>query len=305
MCSGVHPAQKRIITACLLSSRMVRKLQKSSKNKIITNAFVCVCATGLQPMIHFLFVSLPMLTWAKTQRSSTYWILMSIKGSDNSDTRQKRSGEGNHLGSSLPCTTAQICWWLFITKDKKKKKRTNNCNEFDSGSCDSARNGSALCLHLLIGPCMWQQSRSDKGSPPNLALGERFCRQSLGCQPLCPKQGIESAEECSAILADPRCVLNIKSSAVIPLAAPNTNRGLLVAMATALLSNIASGGSASLWLSLFSSTSLLFAHAFYVLTSFFFFSLFCVTCVKGTPRSRFGTNGPRVQVQVHLISSRW
>lgn len=91
--------------------------------------------------------------------------------------------------------------------------------------------------------------RSDKGSPLNLALGERFCRQSLGCQPLCPKQGIESAEECSAILADPRCVLNIKSSAVIPLAAPNTNRGLLVAMATALLSNIASGdGSASLWL---------------------------------------------------------
>lgn len=90
--------------------------------------------------------------------------------------------------------------------------------------------------------------RSDKGSPPNLALGERFCRQSLGRQPLCPKQGIESAEECSAILADPRCVLNIKSSAVIPLAAPNTNRGLLVAMATALLSNIASGGSASLWL---------------------------------------------------------
>ena len=52
--------------------------------------------------------------------------------------------------------------------------------------------------------------------------------------------------DCSAILADPRCVLNIKSSAVIPLAAPNTNRGLPVAMATALLSNIASSGSASL-----------------------------------------------------------
>lgn len=56
--------------------------------------------------------------------------------------------------------------------------------------------------------------------------------------------------DCSAILADPRCVLNIKSSAVIPNAAPNTNRGLLVAMATALLSNIASSRFASLCVSL-------------------------------------------------------
>ena len=67
------------------------------------------------------------------------------------------------------------------------------------------------------------------------------------------ERGVERAKgvaDCSAILADPRCVLNIKSSAVIPLAAPNTNRGLPVAMATALLSNIASGGSASLSLSL-------------------------------------------------------
>lgn len=127
MCSGVYPAQKRIIThigkAWLLSYTMVRKLRKSSKNKIISNVFVCVCLTGLQPMIHFLFVSLLMLTWAKTQRSPTYWILMSIKGNDNSDTRQKRGGEENDLGSSLPCTTAEICLWLFITKDKKNKKK--------------------------------------------------------------------------------------------------------------------------------------------------------------------------------------
>lgn len=47
---------------------------------------------------------------------------MSIKGSDNSDTRQKRSGEEKDLGSSLPCTTAEICLWLFVTKDEKKKK---------------------------------------------------------------------------------------------------------------------------------------------------------------------------------------
>lgn len=132
MCSGVYPAQKRIIThigkACLLSYRMVRKLQKSSKNKIITNVFVCVCLTGLQPMIHFLFVSLLVQTWAKTQWSSTYWILMSIKGSDNSDTRQKRSGEEKDLGSSLPCTTAEICLWLFITKDKKKNEQMTATN---------------------------------------------------------------------------------------------------------------------------------------------------------------------------------
>lgn len=64
---------------------------------------------------------------------------------------------------------------------------------------------------------------------------------------------MEQAEEYSTILVDPRCVLNIKSSAVIPLAAPNTNRGLPVAMAMALLSNIARGGSASLSVSPFSS----------------------------------------------------
>lgn len=73
--------------------------------------------------------------------------------------------------------------------------------------------------------------------------------------------------DCSAILADPRCVLNIKSSAVIPNAAPNTNPGLLVAMATALLSNIASSRSASLCLSLPQSYL-----SFYL----------CVLCVNGT-----------------------
>lgn len=70
--------------------------------------------------------------------------------------------------------------------------------------------------------------------------------------------------DCSAILADPRCVLNIKSSAVIPNAAPNTNRGLLVAMATALLSNIASSRFASLCVSLSPSLTCHFIFVFCV-----------------------------------------
>ena len=82
--------------------------------------------------------------------------------------------------------------------------------------------------------------------------------------------------DCSAILADPRCVLNIKSSAVIPLAAPNTKQGLLVAMATVLLSNIPSGGSASLTVSLFFS---LFFLSLLLHSSSSPFHL-CVSCVK-------------------------
>lgn len=150
---------------------------------------------------------------------------------------------------------------------------------------------------------MWQQRRLPRrqGPPLNLARGERFGRQSLGCQPLCPKQGIESAEECSAILADPRCVLNIKSSAVIPLAAPNTNRGLPVAVATALLSNTASGGSASLWaFSLFTSTSPAF-----LLVPRTSSPRFATACAKGMPQplavAERTTQGPKV----HLISGRW
>lgn len=189
---------------------------------------------------------------------------------------------------------------------------SNNCSKFESGGCTSASSSNALCLHLLIGLCMWQPERLPwwQGPSVNLALSERFCRQSLGCQPLCPKQGIESAEECSAILADPRCVLNIKSSAVIPLAAPNTNRGLPVAMATALLSNIASGGSTSL--RVFSFFLPLPCVLFMPSTSslHYFFSWFCVECEKETSKSLAAICLPVVlewtglRVQIHSISSR-
>lgn len=120
---------------------------------------------------------------------------------------------------------------------------------------------NVLCLHLLIRHCVCGSRnlcRDEENRSVNLALGERFSTpvarvpaavsQTRDCE--C---SVERPEEYSTILADPRCVLNIKSSAVIPLAAPNTNRGLPVAMATALLSNIASSGSASLSVSLFSS----------------------------------------------------
>lgn len=162
---------------------------------------------------------------------------------------------------------------LILDLKRDWREKTIRHDKFDNGSGTRASNGNVHCLHLLIGHRVWQQKRLPcwRGPSVNLALGERFHRQWLGCQPLCPKQGIVSAEECSAILADPRCVLNIKSSAVIPLAAPNTNRGLPVAVATALLSNIASSSSASLWISLFSFTSLLFAHVFFLLGLFFFF----------------------------------
>lgn len=209
-------------------------------------------------------------------------------------------------------TASQALLDKFATFHQIEQRRPNNCNKFESGSCASASNSNALCLHLLIGLCRWQQTHLPlwQGPSVNLALCVKFCCQSLGCQPLCPKQGIESAEECSAILADPRCVLNIKSSAVIPLAAPNTNRGLLVAMATALLSNIASNGFASLWVfSLFfhfpaCCSCLLRPHFIFFLL---ILSQICEGNVKipcsNLPFSSFRMNGPRVQV--HSISSRW
>lgn len=75
-----------------------------------------------------------------------------------------------------------------------------------------------------------------------------FISGSFGANRCVPNKGLRVLRllskkewlDCSGILADPRCVPNIKSSAVIPLAAPNTNRGLLVAMATSLLPNVAS-----------------------------------------------------------------
>lgn len=190
-----------------------------------------------------------MLPSAKKQLSSIYW--MSNKGDDKLRTRQKKRGERWYLLNTALCC---CCLFSFHRKglilDLKRdwREKTIHHDKFDNGSGTRASKGDVLCLHLLIGHRVWQQQRLPcwRGPSVNLALGERFHRQWLGRQPLCPKQGIVSAEECSAILADPRCVLNIKSSAVIPLAAPNTNRGLPVAVATALLSNIASSSSASL-----------------------------------------------------------
>lgn len=97
----------------------------------------------------------------------------------------------------------------------------------------SVRTSRAVC-NLALGAHVSGASRW----VPNKGLG-MWCGASNG------------VTDCSAILADPRCVLNIKSSAVIPLAAPNTNRGMLVAVATALLSNVASSGFASPFVSLF------------------------------------------------------
>lgn len=174
-------------------------------------------------------------------------------------------------GTLTCCSIAAVCFhfietvWYWTWKGTGERKQSIMTN-LTMEAAPGASSGNMLCLHLLIGHRVWQRKRLPcwRGPSVNLALGERFHRQWLGCQPPCPKQGIVSAEECSVILADPRCVLNIKSSAVIPLAAPNTNRGLPVAVATALLSNIASSSSASLWASLFSFTSLLFAHVFFL-----------------------------------------
>lgn len=117
----------------------------------------------------------------------------------------------------------------------------------------------------------------------NLALNWREISAAAARVPAAVSQtrdcecSVEWAEEYSTILADPRCVLNIKSSAVIPLAAPNTNRGLPVATATALLSNIASSGSASLSVSLFPSP--IPCSSFCHPPCCF---IFCVACVNTT-----------------------
>lgn len=106
---------------------------------------LCICLTGLQPVLHFLFASSIMQTWVKTEWSSTYWIKIS------SDS-WRRKGEKMTQAQALLVKFANV-------SSIRKKKGPNNCNKFESGSCSSASNSNALCLHLLIGLCMWQQKR--------------------------------------------------------------------------------------------------------------------------------------------------
>lgn len=140
-----------------------------------------------------------------------------------------------------------------------------------------------LCAHPWIHCTQHTKHLSGWGElSVNLALsGENLNGGRSGASRCVLNKGLrvwcgasKGVTDCSAILADPRCVLNIKSSAVIPLTAPNTNRGLLVAMETALLSNIASSESASLFVSLF-------PFLFFSFSSSSLFHL-CVACVNNT-----------------------
>lgn len=94
------------------------------------------------PVIHFLFVSLLMIFYR-------YRILMSITGRENSDTRQRGRGEQTISAQAFRARLLKSAYGFSSERGEENKQ---TANKLDSGSCASASDGGALCLHLLIGP---------------------------------------------------------------------------------------------------------------------------------------------------------